>query len=279
MSRQFDEQAYKKTWYCGSLDSRGYGTIRQRLIICASFTPCRGTNCVIGRSKILGPDGAGLGNRVLSPTLVFQRPSAGRIRGLEDLSKIPPYTVYDLRDSIARSPPSGDYLGIDFDHDNPMPLILQNQRWHHRSAAGDALFAAGSRGHEHPQWPPVLWRYAAIRPCAGGLSLGLGNGGFSAREGVWKYSGAIPIMTGSGTHTPTRRQIEIAKAWKTNFLIGFPAYVRHMGMVARDELKLDPAEFGMKGLLLHLGVDNRQAIEELWQAPVYDCYGTRMKAA
>ena len=49
----------------------------------------------------------------------------GDIRGLEDLAKIPPYTVYDLRDSIARSPPLGDYLGIDFDHDDPMPLILQ----------------------------------------------------------------------------------------------------------------------------------------------------------
>ena len=63
------------------------------------------------------------------------------------------------------------------------------------------------------------------------------------------------------------------KAWKTNFLIGFPAYVRHMAW-SRATSDADPAEFGMKGLLLHLGVDNRQAIESFGRSPVYDCYGT-----
>ena len=30
------------------------------------------------------------------------------------------------------------------------------------------------------------------------LSLGLTNGGLLAREGIWKYTGAVPVMTGSG---------------------------------------------------------------------------------
>src|SRR5689334_12315329 len=36
----------------------------------------------------------------------------GDIRGLDDLEKIPPYTVHDIRESIARSPPWGDFIGL-----------------------------------------------------------------------------------------------------------------------------------------------------------------------
>jgi phenylacetate-CoA ligase len=80
-------------------------------------------------------------------------------------------------------------------------------------------------------------------------------------------------MTGSGAQTPTRRQIELIKAWKAKFLIGFPAYLRHMGLVARDELKVDPRELSVKGLIVHLGTDDRAALEALWGADVYDTYG------
>jgi phenylacetate-CoA ligase len=106
------------------------------------------------------------------------------------------------------------------------------------------------------------------------LSLGLANGGFLAREGIWKYTGAVPVMTGSGAQTPTRRQIELMKAWKVNCLVGFPAYLRHMALVARDEMGIDPRELNIKSLIVHLGVDNRAAMEDLWGADVYDTYGT-----
>jgi phenylacetate-CoA ligase len=105
------------------------------------------------------------------------------------------------------------------------------------------------------------------------LSMGLTNGAVLAREGIWKYTGAIPVMTGSGAQTPTRRQIELLKAWKAKFLIGFPAYLRHMGLVARDELKIDPRELGIKGLIVHLGTDDRPSLEALWGADAYDTYG------
>jgi phenylacetate-CoA ligase len=103
--------------------------------------------------------------------------------------------------------------------------------------------------------------------------MGLTNGGVLAREGIWKYTGAVPVMTGSGAQTPTRRQIELIKAWKAKFLVGFPAYLRHMGLVARDELKIDPRELPVKGLIVHLGTDDRAALEALWGADVYDTYG------
>jgi phenylacetate-CoA ligase len=198
----------------------------------------------------------------------------GDIRSLDDLSKIPTYNSGDIRDSIARHPPWGDFMGIDFETDEPMPLVVQTSggttslprpmlysprdREVMNILAGRRLFLQGVRPFDLLQIT---------------MALGLTNGGNGAREGAWKYTGAIPIPTGSGAHTPTRRQLEIAREWKTTFLMGFSGYLRHMALVARDELLFDPKELRLKGLLAHLGVDSREALQDLWGAPVYDCYG------
>ena len=107
------------------------------------------------------------------------------------------------------------------------------------------------------------------------LSLGLTNGGLLAREGIWKYTGAVPVMTGSGAQTPTRRQIELLRAWKCQVSrSGFPAYLRHMALVARDELEDRSARtLGIKALITHLGVEDRESLEALWGADVFDTYG------
>jgi len=198
----------------------------------------------------------------------------GDIRGLEDLAKVPPYTVDDLRKSIDRKPPWGDFIALNPATDPPLPLILQTsggttslprpmlysprEREVMNILMGRRLFLQGVRPYDKLQIA---------------LSFGLSNGGIAAREGTWKYSGAIPIPTGSGASTPTRRQLEILREWKIDHLMGFPAYVRHMALTARDELNLDVSTLGLKGLLVHLGLDDRQALEEMWGAPVYDCYG------
>src|SRR5262249_27152645 len=36
----------------------------------------------------------------------------GDVRSLADIAKLPPYDVHDLRASIERAPPFGDYMGI-----------------------------------------------------------------------------------------------------------------------------------------------------------------------
>src|SRR6185312_12661288 len=105
------------------------------------------------------------------------------------------------------------------------------------------------------------------------LSMGLTNGGVLAREGIWKYSGAVPVMAGSGAQTPTRRQIDLIRAWKPKYLIGFPAYLKHMALVARDEMKIDPRSLGIKGMIAHLGIEDRSTLEQLWGADAYDTYG------
>jgi phenylacetate-CoA ligase len=86
--------------------------------------------------------------------------------------------------------------------------------------------------------------------------------------------GAVPVMTGSGASTPTRRQVEIIKSWGIDVILGFPAYLRHLAIVARDELGIDPRSLGVRVLGSHLGVEDRKKIEDLWGADCYDSYGT-----
>jgi phenylacetate-CoA ligase len=105
-------------------------------------------------------------------------------------------------------------------------------------------------------------------------ALGLSNGGIAPREALWRYSGAVPVMTGSGATTPTRRQIEIMQAWRINVILGFPSYLRHMALVARDEMGIDPKSLGVRLIGTHLGMENRASIEALWGAPCFDAYGT-----
>jgi phenylacetate-CoA ligase len=198
----------------------------------------------------------------------------GDIRSLDDLEKIPPFSVHDLRESSNPNPPWMDYIGIDPEADDPMPLILQTSggttglprpmiftprdREVMNIITGRRLYMQGVR-------PFDLVQVA--------LSMGLTNGGVLAREGIWKYTGAVPVMTGSGAQTPTKRQIELLQAWKAKFLIGFPAYLRHMGLVARDELRIDPRALGIRALIVHLGVEDRASLQSLWGADVFDTYG------
>lgn len=198
----------------------------------------------------------------------------GDIRGLDDLPKIPSYTVYDIRDSIALNPPWGDFIGIDFDTDAPMPLIMQTSGGT-TSLPRPMLYAPRDREVMNILMGRRMFMQGVrpFDPLQITMAVGLTNGGIAAREGAWKYSGAIPVMTGTGASTPTRRQIEILQQWGVKFLMGFPSYLRHMALVARDELRIDPAALGLKGLLVHLGLDNRESLQDLWGAPVYDCYG------
>jgi phenylacetate-CoA ligase len=198
----------------------------------------------------------------------------GDIRSVDDLSLIPPFSVRDLRAGLEEEPFWADYIGIDPQQDEPLPLIVQTSggttglprpmifsprdREVMNIITGRRLFMQGVRPFD------------LVQVC---LSLGLTNGGLLAREGIWKYTGAVPVLTGSGAQTPTRRQIELLRAWKSRFLVGFPAYLRHMALVARDELKIDARTLGIKALITHLGVEDRESLEALWNADVFDTYG------
>jgi phenylacetate-CoA ligase len=197
----------------------------------------------------------------------------GDIRSLDDLVKLPPYDVSHVRDSLERNPPFGDFMGIA--PGDGLPLVLQT------SGGTTGLPRPMLYAPQDRETMAILGgrRFAlhGIRP--GDLvlvtySFGLGNGGMAPREALWRYTGAVPVTTGSGANTPTRRQIEIMKAWGVNVILGFPSYLRHMALVARDELGIDPHSLGIRLLGTHLGMEDRKVLEDLWGAPAFDMYGT-----
>jgi phenylacetate-CoA ligase len=197
------------------------------------------------------------------------------IRCLDDLKHLPAFSVHDLRDSIARRPPWGDLMGIDPETDDPMPLILQT------SGGTTGLPRAmiyTPRDREVMNINTARRMYMqGVRPfdrVQVALATGLPNAGFLLRESLWKYTGAVPIITGTGNQTPSRRQIEIMRSWGINFFAALAPYLRHVGNVARDELNFDVRELKLKGLLCWLGVDDRKPIEEQWGTDVFDNYGT-----
>ena len=199
----------------------------------------------------------------------------GSVRSLADLPSIPPYGVTEIRESIDGNPPFGDFMGISPEDGKRMPLVLQT------SGGTTGLPRPMLYSPQDRETMAILGgrRFAlhGIRPGDMVLvtySLGLGNGGMAPREALWRYTGAVPVMTGSGANTPTRRQIEIVKAWGVKVILGFPSYLRHMALVARDEMGIDPHSLGIRLLGTHLGMDNRAEIEALWNAPAHDMYGT-----
>ena len=90
-------------------------------------------------------------------------------------------------------------------------------------------------------------------------SLGLGNGGMAPREALWRYTGAIPC------HDRQRRQHADAPADRdhqgveVNVICGFPSYLRHMALIARDEMGIDPHSLGIRLIGTHLGMEERKA--------------------
>lgn len=199
----------------------------------------------------------------------------GDVKGLDDLQKVPPYDVSHIRDSIARNPPFGDFMGLSPEDGKRMPLVLQT------SGGTTGLPRPMLYSPQDRETMAILGgrRFAmhGIRP--GDLvlitySFGLGNGGMAPREAIWRYTGAVPVTAGSGAGTPTRRQIELIKAWGIQVILGFPSYLRHMAIVARDEMGIDPKLLGIRLLGTHLGMEQRELIEDLWGAPAFDMYGT-----
>jgi phenylacetate-CoA ligase len=199
----------------------------------------------------------------------------GDIRSLDELRHLPAFSVHDLRDSIDRHPPWGDLMGVDPESDEPMPLILQT------SGGTTGLPRAmiyTPRDREVMNINTARRMYMqGVRPfdrVQVALATGLPNAGFLLRESLWKYTGAIPIVTGTGSQTPSRRQIEIMRSWAIDFFAALAPYLRHVGNVARDELNFDVRELKLKGLLCWLGVDDRKPIEDQWGTDVFDNYGT-----
>ena len=193
------------------------------------------------------------------------------IRSLDDLRKLPVITKRDFEADLRKHPPFGRYQG-DFaavrvhassgTSGSPKPVFHTRRDW---EVIGNfwarRLHVQGVRADDVFQ---VLFAYSLFIV------------GFTGSEGAMKL-GALVVPTGSGTVTPSERQLTIAKEWGTTVLFGTPSYVLYLADVAQS-MGLDPRRDFKIRRTIHtseaLSDPLRSAIEERWGVRAYDNYGS-----
>ena len=203
----------------------------------------------------------------------------GDIRSLNDLGKLPMFTSDDIKADQQEHPPYGSIHEVALAKFPGLPLKLQT--------------SGGTTGKPRPTlFGPVEWELNALSAARALYVQGgrpgdvmqhpgtpaLANYPWSVYKAAHDYLGMLPLTTGSGVVTPSRRQLEIAADWGTNVWHCFPEYLTQLAKVYRDEFGGDVRDLKTKFIASFLGSDTdnslRRDLEALWGCPVYDNYGT-----
>lgn len=195
---------------------------------------------------------------------------ASDIRSLEDLTLMPSYTIDDIRDSIERKPPMGDYQGLSLDDARTTPLRL--------------FTSGGTTGTPRPtiysQWDREVgailsartFYMQGVRPgdaVINAWAYSTHNAAWIMDHALWHWLGAIPITTGTGNVTPTEKQIELAQLYGAASITATSDYLLHIADTAK-RMGLDPAtDFNFKTIL---SFGDTKAVEEAFGVPTYDSY-------
>jgi phenylacetate-CoA ligase len=201
------------------------------------------------------------------------------IKSIDDIARLPPYTSDDVKQDQHEHPPFGHFHGTANDRTWGRPMKVQTSggttgkprgtlygpwEWEMNGLTqARAMYVQGARPGDVVQIPST---------CS------LANLGWCVYKACHDYLGVLPVTTGSGIVTSSRRQLEIAFDWGTNIWVSFPEYLTQLAKVCRDELGRDIRELNTKFLGCFLGPDTdnalRRHLEEMWGCPVYDLYGT-----
>jgi phenylacetate-CoA ligase len=205
----------------------------------------------------------------------------GDIRSIDDIGKLPTYTTDDVKDDQAAFPPFGSSAGF-----ASLSEFLQH-------APSKVQSSGGTTGK--PRFTlhgPMEWETTAISTARGlymhGVRPGdvmqipstcsLANLAWAMYNACHHYLGVLPVTTGSGVVTPSRKQLEIAFDCGTNTWVSFPEYLLRLAAVCTEELGRDVRELKTKLISTFLGADLdeslRRELEAAWGCPVYDNYGT-----
>jgi phenylacetate-CoA ligase len=205
----------------------------------------------------------------------------GDIRSLDDIVKLPVYDTEDIKNDQAAHPPYGSATGI-----ADVKAFMAEAPLKFQTSGGTT---GKPRITLHG---PVEWEIAALSTARGQYLQGARPGdvmqipatcsmamlGWAFYSACHHYLGVLPITSGSGIVTPTRRQLELAFECGANIWMSFPEYLLRLAKGAREELGRDVRELKTKYITTFLGPDTegtlRAELEDLWGCTVYDNYGT-----
>jgi phenylacetate-CoA ligase len=193
------------------------------------------------------------------------------VDSLDDLDRIPFYTVDDIRKSIEEHPPLGDYQAIRPDDARREPMRI--------------YMSGGTTGTSRPtlytHWDRevggVLTARAlymqGIRPgdtVINAWAYSTHNGAFSFDEALHRWLNCVVLTTGTGTVTSSRRQIELALQYGAKAILTTGDYLLRLADVAR-EMGVDPKKDLKLCSLPNIG--DRELLESTFGAPNYASYG------
>lgn len=202
----------------------------------------------------------------------------GDIGDLEDITRIPPFTSDDLKSAIERAPPFGDHQpgSPEFFAENHLRILTSGGT---TGLPRVTLFDAWSLEVQGIQSARCFWAQG-LRP--GDImqityTNSLANAAWCTLSGAFHWIGATPMTTGSGVVTSSERQLEYARAWGTTAWFTRAEYLARLAQVAA-ETGFDLHGLKTRQIHSHIGPDaeglRRKRLEEAWNAPVYDNYGT-----
>jgi len=208
----------------------------------------------------------------------------GDVRSLDDIRKLPSYTSDDIKDDQQKYPPFGRFHGNWREMMKTSPLKVQT--------------SGGTTGKPRATlYGPLDWEMNAITQARAfyiqGVRPGdvvqvpatcsLANLGWAVYKACHDYLGALPLTTGSGVVTSSKKQLEIATDMGTNVWCSFPEYLTQLAKVSRDEFGRDIRELNTKSISTFLGPDTdnalRRQLEDMWGCRVYDTYGANEMGA
>ena len=199
----------------------------------------------------------------------------GDIKGLETLPQLPMFDKSDVMESIAASPPLGDFAGFEGYPEGRPPVIMHTTS----GTTGTPqvlLFGAKSREAQNLLLGR-LYRFQGLRPDDVVHSVyghGMINGGHYVREAVIHWTSAIFMSAGTGVETRSVRQVELMRDFGATVIVGFADYIKKLARVAAEQ-GIDPVQdLKIRMVSGHLGREDKQSLSESWGGvECFDWYG------
>lgn len=192
------------------------------------------------------------------------------VKSLDDMHLIPQYTIEDIRESIDRYPPLGDYQKFSFEDGAHTPLRFYT--------------SGGTTGTPRPtiysQWDREVgailsartFYLQGIRPgdaVINSWAYSTHNAAWIMDHGLWHWLGCTPITTGTGNVTPTEKQVEYAIRYCAKSIIATSDYLLNIANTAK-KMGYDPKkDFSFRSIS---SFGNTEAVEEAFGVPAYDAY-------
>ncbi|MDD9916405.1 MAG: phenylacetate--CoA ligase family protein [Rhodospirillaceae bacterium] len=200
----------------------------------------------------------------------------GDIRGLDDITKLPPFDKSDIMASIEAHPPFGDFHGMELYPPAERPPVVVHTTSGTTGKPQVLLYGPKSREVQNL----LIARFYLLQGLRSDdivhsvYGHGMVNGGHYLREAVVHWTNAIFLPAGTGSETRSVQQVAMMQDFGATVIVGFADYIKHLADVAREQ-GLEPGrDIPIRMISGHMGREAVEMLSESWGGvDVYDWYG------